>query len=1007
VQRFATASAACYDSKRVMEFRILGPFELVVEGRAVPLNAAKPRALLAMLLLDANKPLSSGRLIDDLWAGRPPATATKVLQAYVSQLRRLLGEEAIATGPSGYRLGVGPGELDLHRFEHLVSAAAGADPAAAAARLRQALALWRGAPLVDFAYEPWAQLEIRRLSELHLRALQDRIEADLALGLAAELVGELELLTAEHPLQERFHAQLMLALYRSNRQAEALEVYRQARRTLVAEMGIEPGPALRRLEGEILRQDPDLDLTSRQPGEPRQAQPAAGLPHQSTSFVGRHRELPEIRRLLASPDVRLLTLTGAAGTGKTRLAVEAAVGLEAEFPDGIVFVELGPISDPEMVASTIADVFAVSERQGRGPTEMVVAYLQRRRMLLVLDNFEQLLAATPVVTELLAGAPQLKILVTTRAPLELGEERIRDVPALGLPDASVLDVERLRRIEAVRLFVDRARGARPEFELSAANAAAVAELCKRLDGLPLALELAAARVKVLPVDAILDRVDRSLAVLKAQPGAALPERHRTLSAAIAWSYALLSAGERELFTSLGIFVGGFSLDGAEAVGDAPSPDVADLVESLLNNSLLRTERSAAGEPRFGMLETIREYARERLTESAELETVRGRHARFYLELAEEAEQALRGPDQVRWLERLDADRDNIRAALRWAIETGETEVGLRSGAALWRYWQLRGFEAEGRETLEQLLAQGSGSRAARAMAQSRVASLAYMQGDLNALRRFGEESLPVLRELGTDQEVANILAVLGQSALAQGDAERGRTLTVEGLELARRSGDLSTQAMLLANAGVALAALGELDEAERMLDESVRRAREVGNIRGIGNWLRCLGGIALARGDYERARPLFEESLAILRSLADSLGMAQSLAHVALVAVERGAGGVARQLLEESISLGRDSGPRPGFAPSLEVLARLAVDDGRPARAARLYALASSHRDSFGGTLMEVGWPDAAPQIDRIRGTLGEEAFAEAWDEGRAMTFAESTAYALEEAAEQGVAGVV
>ena len=400
-----------------------------------------------------------------------------------------------------------------------------------------------------------------------------------------------------------------------------------------------------------------------------------------------------------------------------------------------------------------------------------------------------------------------------------------------------------------------------------------------------------------------------------------------------------------------------------------------------------------------MLETIREYARERLAESASVETVRRRHARFYLQLAEEAEPALRGPEQLRWLERLDPERDNLRAALRWATETGETEVGLRSGAALWRYWQLRGFETEGRDTLERLLAQGSGSRLARAMAQSRVASLAYMQGDLPALRRFGEQCLPVLRELGTDQEVALILGILGQSVLAQGEAERARTLTVEGLGLARRSGDLWTEAMLLANAGVALAALGELDQAERMLEESVRGARRVGNIRGIGNWLRCLGGVAVARGDYERARPLFEESVAILRTLGDSLSISQTLAHLALVAAETGDSGLARQLLEESISLERDAGPRPGLACNLEVAAKLAIDEGCPARAARMLGSASAHRESVGGTIMEVGWPDWAPQIAQIRATLGEKAFAEAWGEGGAMTFAESTAYALEDAA--------
>jgi predicted ATPase/DNA-binding SARP family transcriptional activator len=988
-----------------MEFRILGPFEAVAEGRVIPLNAAKPRALLALLLHTANPPRSSARLIDDLWAGCPPATAAKVLQAYVSQLRRLIGSETIATGPTGYELRVGPGELDLHRFERLVSESGGAAPAAAASRLRQALALWRGPPLVDFAYEPWAQHEIGRLNELHLVALQERIDADLALGLAAELVGELELLVAEHPLQESLHGQLMLALYRSNRQAEALEVYRQARQALVAQLGIEPGPALRRLESDILRQDPRLDLPAPQPDGAQPAQPAPSLPARSTSFVGRHRELLEIRTLLASPDVRLLTLTGAAGTGKTRLAVEAAAVLEAEFPDGVVLVELAPISDPDQVATAIAQTLGLGETPGRRPVEALVAYSHRRDVLLILDNFEQVLPAAPMLAELLTGATGLKLLVTSRAPLELSEERIEAVPALRLPDpARVADLEQLRRTEAIRLFVDRARLARPEFELTEANAAAVTEICLGLDGLPLALELAAARVRLLSVDAILARLGRSLELLKAQPGAAVPPRHRTLRAAIAWSYDLLSANEQVLFMNLGVFVGGFSLDGAEAVGAGSAPDIAESVESLLNNNLLRTERSAGGEPRFGMLETIREYALERLAESGNLEAVRRQHASFYLPLAEEAEPALRGPQQVSWLERLDAERDNLRAALGWATESGETEVGLRTGAALWRFWQLRGYETEGREWLERLLAQRSGSRATRALAQGRIASLAYVQGDSSGVRRFAEDSLAVLREIGDDHTVATLLGLLGSSAAAQGDIERAHTLTTEGLAVARRSGDLSTEAMLLANVGFVLAVRGELDHAERALEESVRGARQVGNIRSVGNWLGCLDGVALARHDYERARSLFEESLAVLRSLNDNWGISHALSRLALVAEEAGDSDLAQHLLEESISIERGAGLRPGLAGSLEVSARLASAKGSAARAVRLYACASVHRESVGASLMEVGWPDSAPQIAQLRSALGEDEFADAWGEGRAMTLAESVTYALQDAAERSVA---
>ena len=547
-----------------MEFRVLGPLEAVAEGRVVALEAAKPRSLLAILLLHANEPVGSDRLVEDLWAGRPPATAAKVLQTYVSQLRKALGNDVIVTRPAGYELRVEPGGLDLHRFERLVTGARGAEPPAAAHSLREALALWRGPALAEFAYEPWAQGEIDRLGELHLSALQDRIDADLALGRAAELVGELERLVTEHPLSERLRGQLMLALYRSGRQAEALAAYRAARATWSSSSGSSPGSRYAASSARswirIRRWTSPRGLDGA-PG--RSIEPAT----RSTSFVGRSRELAGDPCAAGRGDVRLLTLTGPGGTGKTRLAVEATTDMDAEFPDGVVLVELAPISDADLVATTIADALGLIETAGkRIAAKGWSPHLRGRQALLLLDNFEQLLEAAPVLSRLLAGAPGVTILVTSRAPLDIPEERIYPVPALQLPDQSrPLEVDRLRRNEAVRLFVARARDTRPDFELSELNADAVAQLCVRLDGLPLALELAAARMKLLSPHDILERLGVRLEVLKAAPGAGLPERHRTLRAAIEWSYDLLGSEEQTLFTSLAVFVGGFTLDGAEAV----------------------------------------------------------------------------------------------------------------------------------------------------------------------------------------------------------------------------------------------------------------------------------------------------------------------------------------------------------------------------------------------------------------------------------------------------------
>ena len=981
-----------------MDFRILGPLEAVDDGRVLALDAAKPRALLAILLLHANERVASDRLIEDLWAGRPPATAAKVLQTYVSQLRKTLGNDVIVTRLGGYELRVEPGRLDLHRFEHLVTEARRVEPPAAAQHLREALALWRGPPLVELSNEPWAQGEIGRLAELHLSALQDRVDADLALGRDGELVGELECLVAEHPLSERLRGQLMLALYRSGRQAEALAAYRAGRELLVETLGIEPGLALRRLERAILVQDPALDVSPVEPIGAGSGQSTQSVRGRSTSFIGRKRELRELRALLTQSDVRLLTLTGAGGTGKTRLALEAAAALGDEFPDGVVLVELAPIADPALVAATIADALGLAETLGRGWAEVVVANLRGRQALIVLDNFEQVLPAGLLLGEFLAGAPRVTLLVTSRAPLDMSEEWVYPVASLQLPDPSRRgELGQLERTEAVRLFVDRARDARADFELTELNADAVAELCLRLDGLPLALELAAARIKLLSPGDIVVRLGGSLELLKAEPGAGAPDRHRTLLTAIQWSVDLLTVEEQALLTSLAVFVGGFTIGGAEAVAGELELDVVDGVESLLKNSLLRIERIAGGDPRFGMLETIREYAIEQLAERGDGEAVRHRHAAFYAHLTEAAESELRGPKQRVWLERLEAELANIRAALSWATESGDPEVGLQIGAWLWRFWHMRGYLMEGRERLEGLLAAGSGSSAARAKVKAAIASIAIVQGDHEEARRLLEASLPVLRTLGDDRQVATSLSVLAGSAVATGDPDRALAHAEEGLAIARRSGDRSTEAMLLFNVGLARAWRGELEEAERTIEESVRGARRAGNVTSVGNWLRALGSISLARGDYEEALPQFEQSLAVGRELDQPWCIGHSLSNLALVAQEMDDHDTARRLLAESVSIEREAAERLGLAANLEVCARLADAEGLPARAARLYACASVLRESVGVDPCEPGWPDPEPHIARIRDALGAEAFAEAWEEGRTLTLDESLDYALGE----------
>lgn len=976
---------------------MLGPLEVIAEGRVVPLDAPKQRALLALLLVRANEPVSRDLLIEELWAGRPPPSAAKVLQTYVSQLRRLLGRDVIATVPSGYELRADAGSFDRFRFEELVAHARTVSQATANGMLREALSLWRGPPLGEFAYERWAQPEIERLEELRLEALQERIESDLALGASAELIAELELLVSRHPLREGLRAQLMLALYRSGRQAEALAAYREARRALVETLGIEPAPALRQLERAILDQDPALAITP-QPPDTEVVQRGSRLRGRSSLFVGRTRELREIRALLLREQVRLLTLTGAAGSGKTRLAVEATSGLEGETADAVL-VELGRLRDARLVARAIVDALGIEELSGRTAREELLEHLRDRQALLLLDNFEHVLAAGPLVRELLAHAAGVQVLATSRAPLGVSEERVFRVPALELPDPSrATPVARLRRIEAVRLFVDRARTARPDFDLSEANAGPVAELCVRLDGLPLALELAAARSNLLSPRALLERLDSRLDLLRAAPGTGLSERQWTLRAAIAWSYELLKPPEQQLFTSLAVFVGGFTLGAAELVAEQPDLDVLEAVEALLRNSLLTTRRARSDEPRLGMLETIREYALDRLAARGDGDVVRRRHADYYVALCEEAEPALLGPRQREWLERLDAERDNIRAVLAWAVDTGEADVGLRIGAALWRYSQLRSLEHEARERLQELLALAPGSPATRAKAQTMLATVSLVDGDRETARRLLEESLPVHRREGDGGLVAHALGLLGHSALYAGETDVALELTLEAHAVAGGGVSPYMESASLWQVGVILAVRGELEDAERTIEDSVERARKLGNARSVGGSMKALAGIALLRGDLARATRLFEESLAIHRSLDDAYGVSHSLVHLALLALEAGDRERSHDLVSEALAISRDRRGDMWTANVLEMSARLAATDGKPELSLRLYAHAALIREVVGTrSHYELGWPDPTSYVGDLRARVGEATFEEEWERGRAMTVLEVIGQAIDE----------
>jgi len=574
------------------------------------------------------------------------------------------------------------------------------------------------------------------------------------------------------------------------------------------------------------------------------------LPLQPTPLIGREKEVAEIRQRLSHPEVRLLTLTGAGGTGKTRLGLQAAAELTQQFEEGVFFVSLAAIRDSQLVVGAVAGTLGVKEAGGQPLLESLEYYLHEKRMLLMVDNFEQVLEAAPVVTELLSAAPNLKVLATSRIPLRLYGEHEYSVPPLALPDPErPPSVERLTQYEAVRLFVERAQAAKADFSVTNDNAPAVAEICHRLDGLPLAIELAAARIKVLSAQKILEHLGNRLKLLTG--GARdLPERQRTLRSTIEWSYGLLEEGEKVLFARLAVFAGGRTLEAIEAICDAEGDlpvDVLDGLASLVDKSLLKQEEGVGGEPRFVMLETIHEFAREKLEGSGEAEDLRRLHARYFLALAEEAEPALEGSQQQVWLDRLEEEHDNMRTVLSWSLGQGQdAELALRIGAVLGEFWYLRGYWSEGRRWLEEALTKsGRTPTAARARALQRVSWLAYLQGDLDRAVEASQEGL-----------------------------------RLEGVELFRTGVGDSTAAELQRVLGMVVGARGELEREAELLEESLALSREVGSLRGMAVSIFILGAAWRVRGDLQRATQLLEEALTMFRKMGDQALIASVLTHL-------------------------------------------------------------------------------------------------------------------------------
>lgn len=946
----------------VVEFGILGPLEVRTASDVVPVRRGLPRTVLVVLLLRPGQTVSSDFLIDLLWADELPRNPANALQIQVSYLRKTLGSaepaasSLLETRAGGYALTVPPAAIDAHRFESAVRGLTSLDAlrseaqlAAELDRLERALELWRGEAVEDVAHLPFARGEITRLEELRWAATERRTDLLLRLGRHHDVIGDLSQLVQRAPLRERLHEQLVLALYRAGRQADALRACEDARSTLVDELGIDPGPGLRDLERRVLQQDPSLgwmppprEPATGEPGPESRSDPSAPdspralagrLPIPVAPLIGRDAELARLSELIGRH--RAITLTGPAGAGKTRLAIDLAAGRSGQ----VCYVDFSPIDDPALVPAAVAAATGLTIAPGEDPVASIAEALacQQSELLVVLDTCEHVVAAVAqLASAILRAAGHVRVLATSRRALGISGEFAFPVPPLDLPPTDAASAAAITSHAAGALFVERAIAARPDLLVDDESAAEIAAICVALDGLPLAIELAAARTEFLSPAAIRARLEDRFALL-VDGVSDVAARQQTLRAAIDWSFELLSADQRTFFARLGTFAGTFDLDAALAVAGAGLGQSLEMLASLVKQSMV----TRAGHDRYRLLDTLRAYALEALADLDADET-RDRHADVFVRLAEEGELEIRGPHQLVWLERLRADINNFRASIDWCLLTGDSARAARQAGALAWFWTLNGMLAEAIQHLERLVEADDLPPSIRARCLWGYALLAASLGRLETARDAGYRAAGLGRSCGDNADAAYGLNAAAVAEWALGNHARSLEAHREAVALLEPLGDPWGLAVCNVLQARTLFDLGD-SHAAKVADEGVDHARRAGDRHVLGIALTQIAQIAVADSDIETALGAAGEALDLQERIGYTEGTVSAL-HVLGQAHRLGGDtDAARDVHRRALTLAARIGHVAAMCEAVEDLAR---DDAtrQPHRACTLLRAARAER---------------------------------------------------------------